>query len=496
MSDRRLMKAPKTRFLMRRLSGSYMLRAYCAATSYFLLFSTGALGFIDRMIYGIWVGKGGDKITQTTNLLAIVVSVLLFCQAVRGRRHPHLNRLLPLAAVGLLLSSALWSVEPSTTMTRGVAYLFVVVGAIGVAGLYGADQVMKLTASIIGFLAAVSLLLLFVRPDTVTIGSDFIGVFPQINVLGQAMVVGVLAGLHGMRIGARPRVRNIGVTALCALVAVFSKSTTSSLTIFVFFALHCMGTLYIKGGARRILSVFLMIALALASILLMANSDLVFSLLEKDSSLTGRADLWPYVIDYVSEKPVLGWGFAGFWTGSNPRVSQISLAVGWYVTEAHNGLLQLLLDIGFVGTALFLFLWTRNLALAVKCMNGLAPETGVSLLLLLAGTLLIGVSEQVLVTVDGLTVQFFLLGFTCEAKLRASSAMFPGREHQARFPPCRRPEHSTIPQSSATVKTFYSRQPAFDEFGNALGMDRPPQPPTAGGKINWAPSLGWRNLPR
>jgi hypothetical protein len=50
-------------------------------------------------------------------------------------------------------------------------------------------------------------------------------------------------------------------------------------------------------------------------------------------------------------------------------------------------------------------------------MNGAALEIGVTALLLLVGILLIGVSEQVLATVDAVTTQFFLLGFICEKQL-------------------------------------------------------------------------------
>jgi exopolysaccharide production protein ExoQ len=394
-----------------------MLRAHYVAGGYFLVFSTGALGFFDRMIYGVWAAKGGDKFTQAMNVLAIVISILLFWWAGK-RRRPRLNWVLPLATAGLLVSSVSWSVDPGTTITRSVAYLFLIVGAIGVAGLFDDDEVMGLTASIAGISAAASLLLLFIRPDTVTVEQEFIGMFSQKNVLGQAMVVGVLAGLHGIRIRGRRWIRDTAVTALCTFVAFLSKSATSLVTIFAFFGLHILGTLYIKGGTRRAISIFLTIAIVPTCVLLVMNKDLVFSFLEKDSSLTGRTDLWPYVIEYIYERPVLGWGFAAFWTGSNSRLWEISSALGWHVTEAHNGVLQILLDIGCVGTALFLFLLLRNLVMALKCMNGPAPATGVSSLLFLAAVLLIGVSEQVLVTPDGPTVQFFLLGFMCEQKLR------------------------------------------------------------------------------
>jgi len=313
----------------------------------------------------------------------------------------------------------LWSVEPSTTITRSIAYSFLVVGAIGVVEILDTDEVMRLMASISALSAAGSLLLLFVLPGTAMDPGGFLGLFAHKNVLGQAMAVGVLAGLHGMRIDRKRRSRYFAITVLCTITAFWSKSTTSLVTIFVFFALHIIGGLYIKGASRRILSIYLTFALIPTCLLVMTNKELIFSFLEKDATLTGRTDLWPYVIDLIYERPVLGWGFTGFWNASNPRLWEISLAVGWYVPEAHNGMLQLLLDVGVVGAAIFLSLFTRNMIMAVKCMNGLAPEVGLSSFLLLVGILLIGVSEQVLVTVDGVTLQFFLLGFMCEQSLRS-----------------------------------------------------------------------------
>lgn len=118
-----------------------------------------------------------------------------------------------------------------------------------------ANEIMELTASINGIVATVSLVLLIVLPSAVTaINGDYIGMFPQKNVLGQAMAIGVLAGLHGVRTGRR-KLRHMGIIAICALVGVLSKSATSLLTIFIFFALHFIGSLYIKGGNRRFIAV-------------------------------------------------------------------------------------------------------------------------------------------------------------------------------------------------------------------------------------------------
>ena len=89
------------------------------------------------------------------------------------------------------------------------------------------------------------------------------------------------------------------------------------------------------------------------------------------------------------------------------------------IPNAHNGLLEMLLEIGLVGTSFFIFLWLRNFAMALKCMNGPAGRTGLSSLILLIGILLIGASEEVLLSGAHIwTNLFFMTGFVCEKKLR------------------------------------------------------------------------------
>jgi exopolysaccharide production protein ExoQ len=115
---------------------------------------------------------------------------------------------------------------------------------------------------------------------------------------------------------------------------------------------------------------------------------------------------------------VLGWGFQAFWSPSNPLVAEIERAVGWTIPESHNGLLELLLQLGIIGTLLFLFLLIRNLILAIKCMHGPAREVGASSLLFLINILILSVSESVLLTPDQFsTIQFFMMGFMCEKML-------------------------------------------------------------------------------
>ena len=159
-------------------------------------------------------------------------------------------------------------------------------------------------------------------------------------------------------------------------------------------------------------------------IVLVTNGNLIFEVFGKDLTLTGRTTFWPYVIDNISRKPLLGWGFCAFWSPLNPIALQIAEAIRgenyftFLIVNAHNGLLEFLLEIGFLGTSFFIFLWLRNLVKAVKCMNGRARQIGLSSVLLLIGILLVGVSEEVLLAAGQIwTNLFFMMGSICEKEL-------------------------------------------------------------------------------
>jgi exopolysaccharide production protein ExoQ len=392
-----------------------------AASVYFVLHSMNALSFIDTIFYGpSWYGRTGDKVSLALNLLGIAASLLLYVSGTLKKNAVRLNRVLPLTAGCLLLISVAWSSDPRLTLTQGTQYFFTIMGAYGLVEIWDSDALLELVALMCGVCAAASIVYFLVFP---TLG-DFAGIFDQKNVLGQAMAGGVLAGLHGVRVGGGRWFRSVCITALCVIVAFLSKSTTSILTIFVFFLLDRLGRLYLRGGASRITSIFLAASGVSAFIFLAMNSSEVFELLGKDGTLSGRTLFWPYVIDSIFQRPLFGWGYYGFWSPQNPVTSQIAeaiqIAYGYtaIIPNAHNGLLEFLLEVGVVGTSFFLFLFARNFLMAVKCVHGAAKQCGLSSILLLTGIVIVGISEEVLLAAHQIwTSLFFVMGFVCEKEL-------------------------------------------------------------------------------
>jgi len=74
----------------------------------------------------------------------------------------------------------------------------------------------------------------------------------------------------------------------------------------------------------------------------------VSSALGRDETLTGRRDIWSILVPLAMKQPLLGHGIGGFWTDAMRNLS---------ASHAHNGYLEVLLSLGFVGLFLvFMFL--------------------------------------------------------------------------------------------------------------------------------------------
>ena len=403
-------------------------RWYYWVAGFFLLDTVAAFGFLSKMLYGEgWAEKGGDHITQALNLLMIAASLILLGVSLRRtKRGVATGSLLALSAVGFLCLSALWSLDPQTTVRVAIVYLWVILGAIGIARTMDADEYMHLLVWCC-FLAAIASLFLTVASPRVafTVGDsegnvNFNGIFAHKNVLGQVMATGALATLHDIRV---TRGRYLG--KLCMLfvlvgMAYASKSTGAFMAALVFCGISGFDSLWRRGGAARLTGVILAVFLVPLIIVAVIAPDTLLELIGKDPTLTGRTEIWAYVIQDIWMKPWLGWGYFSFWRLANPAALEISNAVHWIVPHAHNGLLESLLEIGMIGTALFTFILIRTIVLAVRCLHTSQRALAISTISCCAGILMVGVSEPVLIiSIQSSTPVVFITGLMCEQAVQA-----------------------------------------------------------------------------
>src|SRR2546425_1244841 len=71
--------------------------------------------------------------------------------------------------------------------------------------------------------------------------------------------------------------------------------------------------------------------------------------LGRDSTLTGRTALWSDLLK-TNLNPLFGTGFESFWLG--PRLQELWSIYWWHPNEAHNGYLEVFLNLGWMGVGL------------------------------------------------------------------------------------------------------------------------------------------------
>jgi len=137
------------------------------------------------------------------------------------------------------------------------------------------------------------------------------------------------------------------------------------------------------------------------SILILNNLEfIVVDTLGKELTLSGRIDIWVPAIQKGLERPVLGYGFSGFWASSEASYilshtwAEVATLSGRRF-HAHNGFMDLFLQLGFVGVFLFLISFIFTFVRLVYLLEITKKMEFVYLLQLLTLKLLFNTTESI-----------------------------------------------------------------------------------------------------
>lgn len=271
------------------------------------------------------------------------------------------------ALTAFALASAAWSTLPELTLRRSVALLATTLFGAYVASRYTIREQLRLLAWALGIAAVLSIVAALLVPRF-GIDDDGLwrGVFAHKNSLGRVMALAAVA-FYILGKGSRKARRLCWIflgLSLCLLW--FSRSGTAIvITAALFLSIPVVAWVQ-RNPQGRLWTALGFIALCGTLAFLSGVLDLseFMKFLGKDETLTGRTFVWAYALDAITARPLIGYGYTAFWL--SPEGQDIQATLGPAFVHAHNGYLDLALQLGLVGLLAFLATLARNLSRSLR----------------------------------------------------------------------------------------------------------------------------------
>ncbi len=396
----------------------------------------------------------GQTDVVSTVAQSIILAILCWMWWLRRRYLiPVIKDIFPYLLILLLCAvSTLWSDYPFPTLRRSVtltscvffgAYCYLQFGLKGTLELMGRATIIVAILSIAAYFLVPSL----GHETSQGYENAMRGVFPQKNTMGEAMLLASTWYIYQLFDNPKSVVRPLLCLALLYVCVIMANSATSLIIVIIVAAVGAI--FWSEANWRRRMAVIYVLAVVfiLVAAFVLIDTDQFLAALNRDPTFTGRLPLWSYALEAGLDRPWLGYGYSGFWNDNSALVQSIWAAIDWKAPSAHNGYLDIFLQIGVVGLILYTWIWGSIIGYSLLARwEGTLPEARWLLLFMLIN-LLLNLDEGPLPYPDQFTVlmpgAILLLrnwrrerAFTAAAQRRASPLQgfgaargFPQRGH-------------------------------------------------------------------
>lgn len=258
------------------------------------------------------------------------------------------------------LASTLWSVDPDATLRRFIAVFFTTLGGLALAARFRWPTLAEVVATSFLILAILSLVVSLALPDWGRMSDIFPGAWRGLwlekNNLGGNMAVGLAACSAAAALVPKRRGLWIGAALLCLLLVIVSTSRTAYVVAAL--TLAALGLIWVirRGPVAAVGAAWLsLVGLAAILSLGILASDLVFDTLGKDATLTGRTEIWDGITRAMDGRAWTGFGYGAIWdnTASGGPLAWITHYANFRAGHAHNGWMEIWVNIGLVGVIVF-----------------------------------------------------------------------------------------------------------------------------------------------
>jgi O-antigen ligase len=338
----------------------------------------------DSVRYSIgWYGWGAVL------LLLFVASMTLFIKnqpitAIREIPWPMW------AVFGWMALSTIWSAYPAITALAVFAQLCTTAFSLFLVSLFSWRHLVRVFANVIRFILGASLIFEFIasaivhgpiapifknytgnKPPAAAFywtqghlfdGERIQGIVGNSNLLAFVAMLGVVTyAVEYAIIGTK---RWISVICMIGSLAAMLLAKSAGIGFaMVAILVAAIVSIAAEGKEREVRHKYYRIAWAFAGtigVIVLFYRATVFEFFGKSPDMTGRSGIWKLVLGLIEQRPVLGWGWTSHWMpGVKPYEGLVVINhVPYY--QAHNAYLDITMQLGFIGAALFgiLFLTT------------------------------------------------------------------------------------------------------------------------------------------
>lgn len=309
--------------------------------------------------YGVYVSSMFDRMVSLLQLGIYAGTIFLIIARFKSVVRPALRDVFLWGLVATIVISFFWSDFPSISRKAGTNVLQTTLFGLYLASRYTLKEQVRIIAWALGIGAVITVMYtLAFRGGGIESGTHagaWRGPLLHKNLLSRLML---LPALSTLLVALSVRRYRYLVWAVCGICVGVIVLTTSKTALIIFLTLIVLLPFYraLRWSDNLAIPFFITLILiggSLATWGVASWDNLLFSL-GKDPTLSGRTEIWDAVIHKIWERPWFGYGYQGFWLEGGES-EFVWRAIRYKVYHAHNGFLNLTVDLGFVGLFFFSF---------------------------------------------------------------------------------------------------------------------------------------------
>jgi O-antigen ligase len=320
-------------------------------------------------------------------VLGISCALLLF----------HRREVVPVLASSKLLwvfmtwavLSVIWSVDPDLAVRRLVQFFAPLLLALYAAARFDPATTIKLAGWAYFWTIVASAIVAVLMPrigvmhdsaaalkwadlaEGARLEGDWSGILGHKNVLGFATIANAQIFAWRWYVEKDRRWLHGPIILFGLFITYKTHSATSALLVGLTLVTYLVIHVTRRAARLRALIFFSVIVVGAVGVAAAVSLPEQFAaLVGKDATLTGRVPIWIVLMNHtIPGNPIFGYGFNTYFIISNPDYLRLVSIIGWPAPHAHNGYLNLAVELGIPGAVLGTWILLRLILGSLRRVN-------------------------------------------------------------------------------------------------------------------------------